>query len=63
MQYVTRWRMYVAMDILKEQDTNVAEVANRMGYQSEATFSRAFKRVTSVSRGAIRRNGIAAMQG
>ena len=58
MQYVTRWRMYVAMDALKEQDTSVAEVASRLGYQSEAAFSRAFKRVISVSPGAIRRNGV-----
>jgi AraC-like DNA-binding protein len=62
MQYVTRWRRYVAMDILKEQGTNVAEVANHMNYQSEAAFSRALKRVTSISPGAIRRNGLAAMR-
>ena len=59
MQYVTRWRMYVAVDALKEQDASVAEVASRLGYQSEAAFSRAFKRVISVSPGAIRRNGVA----
>jgi AraC-like DNA-binding protein len=56
MRYVTRWRMYVAMDALKEQGTSVAKVASRLGYQSEAAFSRAFKRVISVSPGAIRRN-------
>ncbi len=60
MRYVTRWRMYVAMDALKEQNTSVAEVASRLGYQSEAAFSRAFKRVISVSPGAIRRNGATA---
>lgn len=58
MRYVTRWRMYVAMDALKEQDSSVAEVASRLGYQSEAAFSRAFKRVISVSPGAIRRNSL-----
>lgn len=58
MRYVTRWRMYVAMDALKEQGTSVAKVASRLGYQSEAAFSRAFKRVISVSPGAIRRNGV-----
>jgi AraC-like DNA-binding protein len=41
--------MYVAMDVLKEQNTSVVEVTNRLGYQSDAAFSRAFKRVTSVS--------------
>lgn len=59
MRYVTRWRMYVAMDALREQDTSVAEVASRLGYQSEAAFSRAFKRIISVSPGAIRRKGVA----
>ena len=52
-QYVTRWRMYVAMDVLKEQGKSVAEVAAELGYQSEAAFSRAFKRVQSVSPGAV----------
>lgn len=56
MKYVTRWRMYVAMDVLKEQNISVAQVANQLGYRSEAAFSRAFKRVTSVSPGAIRRS-------
>jgi AraC-like DNA-binding protein len=58
MRYVTRWRMYVAIDALKEQGTSIAKVASRLGYQSEAAFSRAFKRVISVSPGAIRRNGV-----
>ncbi len=55
MQYVTRWRMCVAMDALKEEDTSVAELAYRLGYQSEAAFSRAFKRVLSVTPGTIRK--------
>ena len=54
MQYVTRWRMYLAMDILREEDVSIAEVASRLGYQSEAAFSRAFKRVTEISPGAYR---------
>jgi AraC-like DNA-binding protein len=56
MRYVTRWRMYVAMDVLREQGASVAEVADRLGYQSEAAFSRAFKRILSVSPGKIRRD-------
>lgn len=56
MRYVTRWRMYIAMDALKAQNTSVAEVAARLGYQSEAAFSRAFKRTISISPGAVRRN-------
>lgn len=55
MQYVTRWRMQVAVDALAAGDASVAEVALRLGYQSEATFSRAFTRVTGRRPGAVRR--------
>jgi AraC-like DNA-binding protein len=34
---------------------SVAEVASRLGYESEASFARAFKRITSVSPGIVRR--------
>jgi AraC-like DNA-binding protein len=53
MRYVTRWRMQVAHSWLTEDGATVAEVAGRLGYQSEAAFSRAFKRVTGVSPGSI----------
>lgn len=56
MHYVTRWRMNVAMDALREQDTSIAELAARLGYQSEAAFSRAFKRVFSIPPGEARIN-------
>jgi AraC-like DNA-binding protein len=55
MHYLTRWRMYVALDALRENDSTVAEVAERLGYRSEAAFSRAFKRVVTISPGAVRR--------
>lgn len=45
MRYVTRWRMHVALDLLRRTDANVAAVATQVGYDSEAAFSRAFKRV------------------
>jgi len=44
MKYVTRWRMYVALDLLRGGHT-VAATAGRVGYDSEAAFSRAYKRV------------------
>ncbi len=55
MQYVTRWRMHIALTWLKEDDAGLADLANRLGYQSEAAFSRAFKRFIGVSPGRIRR--------
>jgi AraC-like DNA-binding protein len=57
MQYVTRWRMHVALTRLKDDDAPLGELAGRLGYQSEAAFSRAFKRFIGVSPGAARRNG------
>jgi len=55
MQYVTRWRMLVAVDALREDDATVAELASRLGYRSEAAFARAFKRVIGVPPGAVKR--------
>ena len=55
MRYVTRWRMHVARTWLREGDLSTMDVALRLGYQSEAAFSRAFKRTLGVSPGAVRR--------
>ncbi|MDH3706073.1 MAG: AraC family transcriptional regulator [Acidimicrobiia bacterium] len=54
MRYVTRWRMHVALDLLQRTDASVAGVAGEVGYDSEAAFSRAFKRVIGVSPRAAR---------
>jgi AraC-like DNA-binding protein len=56
MQYVTRSRMRMASRLLQQETCTVAEVASRLGYQSEAAFSRAFKRFVGVSPGATRRS-------
>jgi AraC-like DNA-binding protein len=55
MQYVTRWRMHVALSWLEADGIGVSELAHRLGYKSEAAFSRAFKRFVGVSPGAVRR--------
>jgi AraC-like DNA-binding protein len=57
MQYVTRWRMRVAINALQDERATVAELANRLGYRSEAAFARAFKRVIGVPPGSIKRRG------
>jgi AraC-like DNA-binding protein len=56
MRYVTRWRMQVAIDWLQYDDVPVAELAARLGYESEAAFSRAFKRTVGMSPGAVHRS-------
>ena len=45
MQYLTNWRMQLAANHLLSGTENVAAIANRVGYESEAAFSRAFKKV------------------
>ncbi|MBO3101498.1 AraC family transcriptional regulator [Cellulomonas fengjieae] len=54
MQYVTRFRMHVAADRLGTGRT-VREVASALGYDSEAAFSRAYKREIGLSPGRTRR--------
>lgn len=57
MQYVARWRMHVALRWRKEDGTPLVDLAGRLGYHSEAAFSRAFKRFIGVSPGAVRARG------
>jgi AraC-like DNA-binding protein len=47
LRYVTRWRMHLATAELA-RGARVGEVAGRLGYESEAAFSRAFRRVTGM---------------
>jgi AraC-like DNA-binding protein len=44
MTYLTRWRLQLAARSLKRTSRGVAEIATDIGYESEAAFSRAFKR-------------------
>ena len=55
MQYVTRWRMSLASSWLREERMSASEAAYRLGYSSEAAFSRAFKRYLQVPPGVVRR--------
>ncbi|MEM1435517.1 MAG: AraC family transcriptional regulator [Pseudomonadota bacterium] len=55
MEYLVRWRMQIAYNLLDEENLPVLEVAARCGYESEASFAKAFKRVIGVGPGAVRR--------
>lgn len=44
LQYVTRWRMVRAVELLRSSSLTVGEIAERVGYDSETAFSKAFKR-------------------
>ncbi len=54
MQYLAQWRMQVAAGLLRDTKSKLIEVALGVGYESEAAFSRAFKRMVGVSPGAWR---------
>jgi AraC-like DNA-binding protein len=56
MQYVTRLRMQLAVNALREDGATVAELASELGYRSQAAFARAFKRVVGRAPGAIKRS-------
>lgn len=43
-QYLASWRMQVATQKLRNTSASLAEVAAAVGYDSEAAFSRAFKK-------------------
>ena len=49
MQYLARWRMQLAAELLDGSRDSIAEIAHRLGYGSEAALSRAFKRIVGVS--------------
>jgi AraC-like DNA-binding protein len=45
MQYLIGWRMHLARRLLGESTLGLTEIASRVGYDSEAAFNRAFRRV------------------
>jgi AraC-like DNA-binding protein len=54
MQYLAQWRMQLAAGLLRDTRAKLLEVALGVGYESEAAFSRAFKRAVGVAPGAWR---------
>jgi AraC-like DNA-binding protein len=54
MQYLAMWRMHMAAQYLREGRGSLAQIGAAIGYDSEAAFSRAFKRHFGVSPGGWR---------
>ncbi|MCV2490598.1 AraC family transcriptional regulator [Geodermatophilus sp. YIM 151500] len=52
-RYVTRWRMHRA-GVALARGARVGELARQFGYESEAAFARAYKRVVGTTPGAVR---------
>ena len=59
MSYLTRWRITRAANQLRLDKTSLSRVAESVGYQSDAVFSKAFRRVTGQSPGNYRREAVA----
>jgi transcriptional regulator GlxA family with amidase domain len=57
MHYLAHWRMQVATQKLLNTSASLAQVAESVGYDSEAAFSRAFKKAFSVAPATWRRSG------
>jgi len=60
MHYLTMWRMQKAKQMLESSNISMMAIAEETGYQSEASFSKAFKKCTGISPGACRRKSIKA---
>ena len=57
LHYQTRWKLLLANEMLKRADTRVSDVARRVGYDSDAAFSRAFKAQFGLAPALARRAG------
>ena len=58
LEYVTEWRMQKAMQLLQQRDKKHLDVARLVGYESDAAFSKAFKRVVGANPGEYLKRGI-----
>jgi AraC-like DNA-binding protein len=56
MHYVASWRMQIATQKLRNTNASLAQVADSVGYGSEAAFSRAFKKAFGIAPAAWRRS-------
>lgn len=58
-QYLAKWRIQLAASLLRSSKAGLAEIADRVGYGSEAALSRAFKRQLGVAPAFYRRDALA----
>jgi AraC-like DNA-binding protein len=56
MHYLALWRMQLAISLMLSDTRCIARIASDVGYESEAAFSRAFKKIIGVPPAAWRRS-------
>ena len=56
MQYLAHWRMQIAATLLASDSSNIRRIAAEVGYDSEAAFSRAFKKLVGMPPAAWRKS-------
>lgn len=54
-EYLSSWRMRLASDWLGNTTQSVGQIADKLGYQNEASFRRAFRKVTGHAPGWVRK--------
>lgn len=57
MAYLSQWRMHIAHELLTESNQSMLSIADQVGYKSEASFSKAFKKIMGISPGQERKRG------
>jgi AraC-like DNA-binding protein len=62
MQYLTRWRLALAAQMLRLGREAIVRVAEKSGYESEAAFNRAFKREFGMPPAAWRKSALGAVK-
>jgi len=62
MEFVAAWRMQLALGWLADGNANMLDVALKCGYESEAAFRKAFKRIIGITPGQARHNAPSSTQ-
>src|SRR6202047_2025171 len=57
LEYVTEWRMQKAIQLLRQRDKKLIDVARLVGYESDGAFRKAFKRVVGANTGEYIKRG------
>ncbi|MEC4724686.1 AraC family transcriptional regulator [Shewanella sp. D64] len=51
--YLSQWRMHIAYGLLAEGNESMLSIAEQVGYKSEASFGKAFKKIVGISPGKV----------